>query len=324
MKSWAFASAWNQTLDTPRDREYEPRERIWASEIGGAYIDRYLKMKGTPPTNPPNARSLRKFQAGNIWEGIVGHVLHKAGILIDAQERLEYQYPGLLPVSGKLDFLAGGKPDYEKALSTVEEFKWLPEFVTKASEEMIRGFMERYPDGLKEIVLEIKSCSSNMFEIYQRRESPSPSHRSQNFHYLKSKGMDEGHVVYISRDDARILEYGVLNPSYVEDEYKKDIEAMTGFFRRGEIPPKEPLILFDDFAGKFSTNWKVSYSGYLEMLYGFKTQKEYEDQFKPLSSRWNRVLARVKEGKDLTKNNQEALKEMESHGFDLEKVKEKQ
>ena len=60
---WSFFKVWNDSLENGKDREYKARDYMWASEIGGSMIDRYLKMKGELPSNPPNARSLRKFEA---------------------------------------------------------------------------------------------------------------------------------------------------------------------------------------------------------------------------------------------------------------------
>ena len=320
---WSFAGVWNASLEEGRPaRVLEPRQKIWASEIGGSMIDRYLKMTGVQPSNPPNPRSLRKFEAGNIWEAIVGYVLKRAGILQTKQDWIQYQYQGLLPVSGKLDFTAGGKPDYEKALSTIQkEFDWLPEFISRATANIIQTLRKEYPDGLVDIILEIKSCSSFMFEKYERDGQANPSHKLQLFHYLKCKNMPEGHIVYISKDDARMLEIGVLNPSLVEDDYKKDIETISNFVMNNIRPPLEKYIIFDKDWGSFSANWKVGYSNYLTMLYGLENQKAFDDLYKPIVERWNRVLQRVIDKKDLTDNNKTAIAEMESRGFSFEEIK---
>src|SRR4051812_46841359 len=97
--SWGFASVWNQSLEVRADRPLVVRDYVWASEIGGSMLDRYLKMNAVPMSNAPNNRSLRKFQAGDIWEWICALVLKRAGILIETQKKLSYQYPGLLRVS---------------------------------------------------------------------------------------------------------------------------------------------------------------------------------------------------------------------------------
>ena len=322
-KTWSFASIWNQSIEQGKpDRPFEPRETVWASELGGSMVDRWLKMKATPPSNPPNARSVRKMEAGQIWEQILGFVLSRAGLVVNSQERLKYEYPGLLPVSGRLDFIAGGQPDYDKALAASEnDFAWLPQFLSRAVKEIVKRLKEQFPNGLEQIMLEIKSCSGFMFDIYEKRETASPNHKLQLFHYLKSKNMREGHVVYVSRDDARLLEIGVFNPSPLEEIYKNDVETITGYVRADERPPLENPIVFDQDLGKFSANWKISYSNYLTMLYDIKDQTEFDEKYKPIAERWNRVLTRVMEGKDMTENNLAALKEMNEAGFELDRVK---
>lgn len=316
--TWTLAKVWNRSLEDRPKRKYQPRQRIWASEIKGSFIDRYLKMKGVEPTNPPNARSLRKFEAGNIWEAILSYVLKRAGILLDEQQWLKYQYPNLFPVTGKLDFLAGGNPDYDRAIKVVDgEFDWLPPSLKRAAMNIISHLREYYPQGLKKIILELKSCSSFMFENYERNNAPAENHKCQIFHYLKAKNMTEGHIVYVSKDDARLLEFGIFNPSYVEDIYKQDIEKITEYVKSGTQPPKEKAVVYSNDLKKFSINYKVTYSNYLTKLYGFKSQHEVEEKYKKTVSKWNRVLKRIEEGKNLTDNNREVLEEIRKAGFNL-------
>jgi len=318
---WTFYQIWNKSLEDRQQKDPKPRDTIWATEIGGAFVDRYLKMKGEKPTNPPNARSLRKFEAGNIWECIIKYVLSRAGILISAQEWLKFEYPDLLPVTGKLDFVAGGNPDYQKAVKLVHsEFDWLPKSISKATLNIITSLREKFPDGLDPVILEIKSCSSFMFEKYERTKQASQHHRFQTFHYLKATGQPEGHIVYISKDDARMIEIGVYNPSETENEYYSDIQAMTHFIRTGKQPPLEKPIVFDPDFLKFSANWKIAYSNYLTKLYGFENQMQFDNKYKPIVERWNRVLGRISEGKNMTKNNEEALGEIKKEGFDVDVI----
>ncbi len=307
--SWSFYDCWNDSLEERKVRHYSPRNHIWASEMGGAMVDRYLKMMGETPTNPPNSRALRKFEAGNIWEWIVGIVLKKAGVFIDEQEWVEYRYPNLLNVTGKLDFMAGGNPDWEKAWAEVEDEHY-PDFITKAARGVIENLQVSYPEGMKLIILEVKSCSSFMFDRYLKSMTGNPNHRLQAFHYLKAKKMDEAHIVYICKDDARMLELGVLNPSEVENEYKADIGAMTNYIKNKQEPDKEPMIVLDEDFKRFSANWKVEYSSYLTKLYGFKEADEFQAKYKPIISRWNRVIGRILTDKKMTDNNKAAIEEI--------------
>lgn len=310
---WYFSTVWNESLETRVERELKPRERIWASEITGSLIDRYLKMTAVKPTNPPNPRSLRKFEAGNMMEWIVGVVLKRAGILISNQDWLQFQYPGLYPVTGKLDFFAGGNPDWDKAKNEVKVLE-LPQFFSKATDAIIAHFADKYPNGLEKIVLEIKSCSNFMMERYEKK-GVNLGHALQSFHYLKAKNMNEAHVVYICKDDLRMLEFPVNNPSEellvnYEDIYKSDIMAITHYHKNKIMPEKEKEIFFDEVMGKFSANWKVGYSNYLTMLYGYENQKAYDDKFKPIVSRFNRVLKRCVNSDKMTDKNKVVLDEI--------------
>ena len=323
--SWSFSQVWNQSLEQRSERELKPRNNLWASELGKGDVDIYLKMKGVKPSNPFDARSLRKFEAGNIWEWIVGLVLKRAGVYIDSQGWSSFQYPGLLEVTGKRDFMAGGTPDWDKARAEIKSLG-LPEILERASEAIVEHFKTSYPDGLKPIVLEIKSCSAFMFDRYLNNNTASANHRLQAFHYIKADSLPEAHVVYISKDDCRMLEIGVLNPSETEDEYKSVIERATVYAQRGagvDLQDKDadfikahlkeigmvlaPEVEFNADFGRFSDSWQVKYSGYLKLLYGYENQNSFEEVWKKEVASWNRVLGRCVRKDNMTKLNLEVI-----------------
>jgi len=301
--AWEFATVWNQSLLTRPEFEPRTREHIWASEIGNPFIDRYLKMTGVPASNGPNARSKRKFEAADIFEWLVGFVLKQAGIWIETGEKVEYQYPGLLRVVGKLDHLAGGQPDWTRARAQVSAVG-LPRVIERASLAIIDRLSNVYADDvLRTIVLEVKSLSTFMFDRYEATKKADPRHIAQTFHYLKAKDMAEGHIAYICRDDCRIVELGVFNPSSAEEGYKRDIEQMTFFIATREQPEKEQELLFDETRFRFSTNWGVEYSNYLTFLYGYKEPIHYRERWKKTVDSMNRVFKRcVVEAKMTDKN----------------------
>lgn len=323
---WGMANVWNESLVGKVDRPTVARDRLWASELGKANIELFLKMRGVEATNPPNARSKRKFEAGNVFEWLVSLILKRAGILKETQKWVPHQYPGLLQVTGKIDFIAGGIPDYENWKDSLGALE-LPEVFMRASANIIEHFQTKYPEGLGDLYLEIKSCSSFMMNGMEKTGKSSKNHRLQLFHYLKSENYPRGNVVYICRDDLRMLEVPVLNPSSVEDEYKKAIEDITKYYNAhkntpledfliktesGEntkwewiplegLPPLEKNIVWDEDLCKFARNWGVEYSSYLTMLYGYQTQLEFEEAVNPTVGRWNRVLSRMKKA-ELRKN----------------------
>ena len=160
---WSLYKIWNDSVLLAPEKQVVPRDYMWASELGGPMADRYLKMKGIKPSNPASTRALRKFDAGNIWEWIVSIILKRSGILAEQQTWLPYQYPGMLKVTGKLDFLAGGQPDWEKSKFEVSKLD-LPPFITLKANAIIDDFANKYPAGLEKIVLEIKSSSVYLFD----------------------------------------------------------------------------------------------------------------------------------------------------------------
>jgi hypothetical protein len=318
--SWSIYNLWNESLleaRTLREREIKPREILFASELGKSYIDLWYSLKGEKPTNDFTETALRKFDAGIIWEKVLETIYKRMGILIESQKSLRLEMPNCLPVWGRLDFLVGGKLDKEKAKSQIDEIKdLLPENVYQTS----LLILDKLPEELKEIVLEIKSVSSFMFEKYLEGNKPNANHRIQIATYLKGLNLDEGHILYINKDDARLLELGVFNPSFATDELEAFVKGFSQYWFANEEPPKEKEIVFDEELNKFAVNWKIIYSPYLTKIYGYKDRTEVEDKFKPIVERWNRVLGRIRDEKDLTDNNRDALEEMKEYGFDLEKI----
>ena len=318
-KNWGFTEIWNKSLEEREDRPLKVRDNLWASELGKAPIDLWLKMRATPMTNPPNARSLRKFEAGNVFEWIVALILKRAGILSESQKWSSHKYDGLLQVTGKADFIAGGKVDIERFKSEMSNLD-LPDVFFRAGDRIVKHLVETYPDGLAEMPLEIKSVSAFMFEALERKKSSSKIHRMQTFHYLKSENRPMANIVYICRDDMRMMEFPVLNPSEVENEYRSAIENISKYHLANEKPPLEKPIIFDADIGKFCKNFNVAYSGYLKLLYGFENQMEFDTKYTPIVSRWNRVAQRIKGGKDMTAKNEDVKNEIKEAGFNLDEI----
>lgn len=322
MKPWTLERIWNEGLETKEERVTEERDRIYASELGRSDVDIWLKLKGETPTNPPNNRSKRKFEAGNIWEWIIRLVLMRAGILVSAQTAVKTKKGNLLEVSGKLDYIAGGKPNYDLALEELRSLM-LPDILARATENMIHYFQANYPEGLDEKVLEIKSVSSFAFERVEKTGKAIPGHDLQTFHYAHSLGK-EAAICYICRDDCRMAEVPILpNDQRLLERYMKKVETITGYYNDNVMPEPEPPIIFDDEMGRFSKNFNVEYSPFLQKLYGWERPDLYDEEISPLVGRWNRVLTRIRAGKELTKDNLVALEEMKARGFDVDTITKK-
>lgn len=314
---WGFAESWNVGLEDAPQRVLEVRDHLWASELYAAPIDVYLKMRATPVSNPPNARSLRKFEAAHLVEWIVGMVLKRAGILQGTELRAEHQYNGLLKVTGRMDKLAGGKPDFEKVKADLEALE-IPEGFIRSAEHIVNTLQKKYPNGLANKPIEIKSVSSFAMDAMERKNISIKRHRVQLYHYLISGGYPWGLLVYICRDDNRMAEFHVSLNSKVKDEYKERIELLTKFHRETTPPPKEPLLVWDEDFGKFSKNFNVEYSSYLTMLYGFEAPRDYSEIWGKKAVSWNRTLTRLAKGDKITPLNLTVLEEMRANGYEPE------
>lgn len=319
MQTWGLQQVWNETLSSIPDRKPEKRDHLWASELGKAPVDVWLHLKGTPQTNPPNARSRRKFEAGNTFEWIVGLILKRAGILLESQKHVKYQYPRLMEVTGKVDFVAGGKPDKEKYMKEMAALE-LPEVFMLLGEQIIDSLLMNFPDGLEEMPLEVKSISSFMFENIERSEKPVAIHRLQAYHYLKAMGKRKANLIYVCRDDLRMIEFPIFDNEINEEEYKSKIEYLTKYYKSEGMPPLEKPIEFDEDIGRFSKNFKVAYSSYLTMLYGWKDQMAFDEIYMKKTASWNRVMSRMVNGDKITKKNEEIFEDIRKYGFNPDNI----
>lgn len=314
MKGITLSEIWNKALVSKAERELVPRNYSYASEMGYPLIDRYLKMTAVQQTNPPNDRAKRKFFAGNLYEWIVWSVFNLSGVVISKQDRVMVE-DGAIPVSGKLDFLIGGKPDYDKAkkelshLVLSEDIKW---FFDKAIEFMSVEYTDEIPLSVKEI----KSLSSFMFDRVESR-GPIHQHQLQLLHYQMGLNIGRGGISYICREDARLREFDLQDVDGLKNSYYSELKELKGYLDAKQRPPLEPLIKWD---GKFAKNSGVEYSGYLTMLYGFNEPEDYRNAVGSKVSRFNRVLVRIRDGAKMTDKNKEVIDEMAKDGYDPQEL----
>lgn len=322
---WNFSSLWNESLHSIPNRVSQKRDYIYASELLGAPIDRYLKMHNVIPSNPPNDRSLRKFAAGHFFEWVVGMVLTMTGILKQKQLRGEVQLPGLLRVSGRLDFIAGGPIDWEYAKKEVEKVQDLfsvsvndmPPIVFHAIEHILKSMEAQYKkQPLKEVVFECKSVSSFMSEKVEKTGAM-PHHVLQCVHYLLANKMDEAALVYICKDDLIANQFQIFNNKETLKMYRDDVKMMTDYYNASNfknpmktLPPKEALVNFVEGVWRFEKSFKVEYSNYLELLYGYKSPEAYRMEWQYKISSWNRVFKRCVKGDKMTDNNKNVIAEV--------------
>lgn len=285
------------------------RDYITFSDIGKPYIDRYFKMKGEPITNEFSERVLRIFDAGRVMEFIVLRALTMAGILNKKQEFVEIpRTDKALKCLGYLDCTIGGFADWGKAKEII--YKHLQEYKLNLDDQLleqkainiIEGLSEEFKDGrVPEMLVEVKSINSMAFWAHKNRDKQGnflgyPHNKLQLYGYLKASKIEKGILMYISKDDFTLEELGIVNGQQdLEQTFNRDIETMTGYFLRNEVPPKEDEIVFNESKKVFELNWHVSRSQYLTKIYGYKDSVEFEERKKSKLNEINLALKHLRE-----------------------------
>lgn len=306
---WDFSSLFDEAVRCLPERPMIKRDYLWASELGMDAYSRYLRMWAHPMSNPPTLRSRRKFIMGHIVEWIVGLILTMCGILRSKQLKGEVQLPGLLRVSGKMDFVAGGEGiDWVKAKEEVNRIRLLFAIsmddmppIIKHSVDYILARMEtmftRVP--LKEYIMEIKSISAFLMKLMQESNQPRPRHTLQPLHYLlANKDIPEAQLLYVSKDDALLKSFYISPTKQLCKLYKDDVQMMTNYYNNSgknymkNLPPLEPEMLFEEDSFTFQKNMNVQYSNYLTLGWGYKDYDEFENRWAKVKSSWNRVFKR--------------------------------
>jgi hypothetical protein len=320
---WDFASLFNEAIRTLPERPLMKRDYMYASEIGKDFATRYLKMHAHPMSNPPNDRSRQKFSMGHITEWIVGIILSVTGILKSKQMRGEVTLPGMLRVSGKMDFIAGGDIDWVAAKERVKEIRALfalslddmPPIIFHAVDRVffrMEQMFTRVP--LKEYIIEIKSCASFISKRLMDTQTPMPDHIMQAFHYTLANNMDSL-LIYICKDDSMCHQFEITKSKSLLKTYTDDVQKMTAYYNASgrnylkNIPDKAPEVFFDLPSFTFLKNSQVAYSPYLTMLYGHKDFDEFKYKWQYKVTAWNRVMKRCIRDDNMTPANLTIIKE---------------
>lgn len=299
MNKWSVQSLWNDLIT--EQREDKPRNYIYASELGYSKVDRILRMRGIKKTNPFTSRTLRVFDCGNIFEiEVMERMFRLLGLFVSTQTRHVVKTPGKLDVVGKNDPRIGGKINYEAAMERINSPD-TSEWMKKRAKAVLDKLMAQFPDGLEEVISEIKSVNSQAFWSHKNKDEDTgffkgyPHHKLQLHTYIKALGIP-GVLFYISKDDLTLMETRIeVGDKEIEKAWQKDVAEMTEIYNRSQHEPllkklksgrvtiadwlrpyQEKDIIWNENKQEYEKNWKVLYSGHLTLVTGYEGQDDWE------------------------------------------------
>lgn len=194
-----------QLVDEVIAEENKEREHPhWhVSSLGSCLTGQYLERLGKKPDKPYDARTLRVFHVGNVFEDWLLNTLERK--LDGSMERQKEL------IDKDLDIM--GHPD-----AIVE-----------------------HETGEKEII-EVKTIHSRGFHwMAKEGRSGYDHHRLQLWLYLYMTGIEKGRIVYLSKDDLCINEYPVyITDEKAKSEARKNLAILKQAWK--DQKPPTPIL----------------------------------------------------------------------------------
>ncbi len=298
MKKWSLSdvvvNAWHS-----EKRATRPRDVIWASEMGKPAFDRYHKMKGVEPTNEPTSRAHFKFFLGDSIESAILMVLERAGFTVEAQkdkEKCRIFEPGLLPVEGRFDAILSADGSWDDAMMRIKSeplthtmplFQAQLAYIDKYAWTVASYCRDKFPDGLKRQVFEIKTINSMMLKSRMNKGTMDRDYyhyHLQLYTYLRYLKMDEGTIFFVSKDDGIFHIENIRVTPQLEKDWLEDVKVMTDIMDKDIVPEFPPFYYLQD--GKYKVNYNAVGSSYLTLHTGKdleEVQREVESQVRRLN-----------------------------------------
>ena len=265
--NWSLSYLLQDLIGTRANPVGEVRNEIWASDLGGLMLDRYLDMKGTPYSDLPDGKSLANFFLGEQIETGLKNMLETIGVAYTDNERKVYFEKDYLGVVAKPDLIVEIS-DWEeirkKHVEQVEKAKLLePKYRDRELHklekqfEVLKKFKSRFPDGLKKTIFEIKSANTRSFKM-KKTEGAAINHKLQLLTYLKAYSVYEGHIIYINKEYGDMQEFIVrVDDVELNKIWDEDVSKISKYIKEDVRPP----LVFD------AKDWRYKYSKYFTMLY---------------------------------------------------------
>lgn len=267
MNTWMLSYLLTDLIGTRSKEKGEVRNEIWASDLGGIMLDRYLDMKGIPYSDLPDGRGLANFFLGEQIETGLKNMLENLGIAYTDNERKVYFEKDYLGVVAKPDLIVE-VPSWDavrdriaenakKADLLEEKYKEREMSKIRREFEIVKKFRTKFPDGLKKTIFEIKSANTRSFKA-RKEEGASLNHQLQLLTYLKAYEIDEGHILYINKEYGNFLEFIVKRDDRELNKVWDTDVSKISYYIKNDI---KPALVFD------KGDWRFKYSKYFTMLY---------------------------------------------------------
>lgn len=198
--------------------EERKKERWWATDLGKCLRGVYYARQGVEPIEKLDERKYRIFKVGNLFEEWVIDTISQVGngVKIERPETIYLK---------DLDFSV--RPDL---------------IVTKGDERFL---------------YEIKSVHSQKFWWMEKRgEGPDEHYLMQTWMGLYATDIQEGRLIYVSKDDLCMAEYVVTLDGEIGEKAMTEIKILNEAWQRQEPPEAAPAIIDN------KVNWKAKYCPY--------------------------------------------------------------
>lgn len=169
--SWSIQPFWNGSIPISAFRENQPRDILFASDIGASFYDMYLRMQGIQATNRASDTARRKMEAGNFYEAVVVWVFKRCGILKETQGKIRLlDDPDYLPIYGRFDILSGHDGNWNATRAEFDElFKKLDgDYIATAevaTEIMLSEGVEVTPETIKAFIAGFNAAKITGFDF---------------------------------------------------------------------------------------------------------------------------------------------------------------
>jgi len=272
LEKWTIQDLENEYLEEKFRRTQKPVDKWRGSDMGSCFRKRIYARQGVQPTETLDERTRRVLDTGDIFHWKYQNFLKRIGILVAKEIEIvnkEYNY------IGHFDALVGGKPKVEK-----KHFEFIDKQTgeKKFNEKMYNWTIKRMKK-IKELPLllyDFKTQHSQSF-YYLEKQGPQKEHVYQVASYLtfidkKKYPVNQGRILYISKDDSRLLEFTVEFNKKMEQKIKDELKELQRYWDEKKLPDKLPDV--ENQSGKLSPNWRCRFCPYLTHCKGEQWYKK--------------------------------------------------